>query len=301
MPEEQSPPKEHSTIGWDVLAALMLTISLTMLADFAHRLLSADPDSIGIGAISVQAALALAASSAFTDSGWEWFKKQESNNAMRRCALAAVAFVLVALIWKLVPARLAEYYFEHGHDLESLSAPQNADPSGAMRNYQRAIALNPALEPAYVNLGEVMEDFYLYDDAAAQYRQAIVADRKDAIPYNNLARVLLTQGKSLTALRIAEDGLLEDGSANTMATLKKNKAWAEYELGFYIQAIDDAKNLKTAAGDCILGKAYTKAGRKADARAAWAMFKQENKMAPGTASAVQPDCQLLAEDIDETK
>jgi len=297
MPEEKPARGKHSTIGWDVLAALMLTISLTMLADFAHRLLSADPDSIGIGAISVQAALALAASSAFTDSGWEWFKKQESNNARRRCILAAAAFVLVALIWKFVPARLAKYYFEHGHDLESL----RADPSGAMRNYQRAIALDPALEPVYVNLGEVLEDFYLYDEAATQYRQAIVADRKDAIPYNNLARVLLTQGKSLTALRIAEDGLQEDGDADTKATLKKNKAWAEYELGFYYQAVGDAKNLKTAAGDCILGKAYAKLGRKEDARAAWAMFRQENKAAPGTASAVQPDCQLLAEDIDETK
>jgi tetratricopeptide (TPR) repeat protein len=165
-----------------------------------------------------------------------------------------------------------------------------------MRNYQRAVALNPALEPAYVNLGEVLEDFYLYEEAATQYRQAIVADRKDAIPYNNLARVLLTQGKSLTALRIAEDGLAENPDSQTAATLLKNKAWAEYELGFYFQSIQDAKNLKTAAGDCILGKAYTKMGRKPEARAAWAMFRQENKTAPGTASAVQPDCQLLAED-----
>jgi tetratricopeptide (TPR) repeat protein len=294
-------PEDRFAILWDLMAALMLTISLTMLADFTHRLLSADPDSLGIGAISVQAALALAASASFTDSGWAWFKKQGSNNPRRRFALAAAVFVLVGLIWKFLPGRLAEYYFEHGHNLEGLSDPKNADPSGAMRNYQRAVALNPALEPAYVNLGEVLEDFYLYDEAATQYRQAIVADRRDAIPYNNLARVLLTQGKALTALRIAEDGLAEHPDRDTAATLEKNKAWAEFELGFYVQAIGDAKDLKTAAGDCILGKAYTKLGRKTDAAAAWAMFRQENQGAPGTASAVQPDCQLLSEEIDETR
>jgi hypothetical protein len=36
MSEEHFTSKRHSVIGWDVLAALMLT----MLADFAHRLLN---------------------------------------------------------------------------------------------------------------------------------------------------------------------------------------------------------------------------------------------------------------------
>jgi hypothetical protein len=302
MPEERSAHKEHSSILWDVLAALMLTISLTMLADFAHRLLSADPDSIGIGAISIQAALALAASTTFTESGWDWLKKAGSNNARRRCGLAAVAFVLVGLIWELIPERLAEYYYERGHALEKVDDPKHGDPSRAMRDYERAIALSPELQPVYLNLGEVLEDFYRYDEAAEQYKKAIVADRTDPIPYNNLARVLLADGKAMTALRIANDGLsLKPADKSTVSALLKNQAWAEYELGFYEQAIRDAAASDSTAGDCILGKVYLKLHRAADASAAWARFNQRDAAAPGTASAVQPDCQLLAQEKTQEK
>ena len=297
-------PEEKSKILWDVLAALLLTISITMLADFARRLLSADPDSLGIAAIALQAAPALVASSSFTDTGWEWLKKQGHDKARRRFYLAAVVFALVAVIWQYLPGALAQHYLARGYGLEHPQAHGYPDPSEALRDYQRAVALDPGLQPAYFNLGVVLEDFYRYDEAEVEYKKAMVADdnnyehknTRDPRPYNNLARDLVADGKPLVGLHVAEDGLaLLSTDADTVSSLKKNKAWAELELGFYDDALKDATSAGGAAGDCILGKTYAKMGRADDAKVAWAKFTKDSTAVPSSVSVIQPDCQLLAE------
>ncbi len=166
-----------------------------------------------------------------------------------------------------------------------------------------AIALYPELGFIYLNLGEVFEKFYRYDDAAEQYRKAIVANHTDPTPYNNLARVLLLNGKALTALTITDDalGLGPAAKRDASPALLKNRAWAEYELGFYKKAIDDAKTSNTAAGDCVLGQIYTKLGKPAEARSSLNKFIQQNASITGTEPAVEPDCTLLAEDSNEDK
>jgi tetratricopeptide (TPR) repeat protein len=297
----------RSTLTYNVVALLLLTISVTMLTDFTHRMLGADPDSFGILSVSVQAFFTVAASSTFTKAGWAWVEsafgflhKGIENKALWRLRLTAGLFLCTATVWLFLPYTLAQYYNTRGYKLENGVPP---DPAAALRYYQRAIALDPELGFIYLNLGEVFEKFYRYDDAAEQYRKAIVANHTDPTPYNNLARVLLLNGKALTALAITDDalGLGPVASRNASPALLKNRAWAEYELGFYKKAIDDAETSNTAAGDCVLGQIYIKLGKTAEARSAWNKFTQQNASNTGTEPAVEPDCTLLAEDSNEDK
>lgn len=300
-------PSQRSTLTYNVVALLLLTISATMLTDFTHRMLGADPDSVGILSVSVQAFFTVAASSTFTKAGWAWVEsalglvsKDMPSKALWRLRLTAGLFLITATVWLFLPYTLAQYYNAKGHNLENGTPP---DPAAALRYYQRAIALDPELGFIYLNLGEVFEKFYRYDDAAEQYRKAIVANHTDPTPYNNLARVLLLNGKALTALTITDDalGLGPASNRNASPALLKNRAWAEYELGFYREAIDDATTSNTAAGDCVLGQIYTKLGKTVEARSSWKKFVQQNASSTGTEPVVEPDCILLAEDSNEVK
>lgn len=291
---------QRISVTLNVLAALFLTISITMLTDFTRRLLSSDPDSVGILSISVQAVLAVVATSSFTTAGWAWlggllqrFGTGVHNKAQWRFALALGLVCVLAPLWHYLPPILAEHYNAQGFNLRA------SDPGEALQNYERAVALNPQLHLAYVNLGGLLEGFYRYDDAASQYRKAITVDHADPIPYNNLSRLLLLGGDSITALRIAEDALrLKPGSQVTSALLK-NKAWAELNLGFYNQAVEDARKSNSAAGECILAKTYNKLGKPADVALAWSSFRNRTSTLINGEPVIEPDCELLAEAINE--
>lgn len=289
-----------STLAWNILAALLLTISVTLATDFVRRLLGADPDSLGIVAIAVQAVLALVASSTFTKAGSVWldaalgrFDSYAKGKERWRCSMAIGLFVLTAAIWMGAPPVLTLWYNWGGFQARHLYG----DTSLAQRDYQRAIALNPQFEPAYLNLGVLFEDSYQYDQAAEQYRKAIVADPTDATAYSDLAHVLNLEGQAMMALRIASDALdKKPAAASDQAALHSNMASAEYQLGFYAQGIQDANATKTAGGACILGKIYLKLNQPAEAKAAFDNFKtllmieeRENPLLK-----FDPDCKLLS-------
>jgi tetratricopeptide (TPR) repeat protein len=289
--------KGRSSLTLDVVATLLLTVSVTMLTDFTHRMLSADPDSLGILSIAAQAAATVAATSAFTQAGWSWLKellhhfgRKIDHQSAWRFGLSLSLAAIVIPAWCFVPARLANYYNTRGMQ-ESQGAPEDA-----LLDYQRAIALNPALHEPYANLGGLMEDSYQYDQAAKEYQQAIMVDIADPTPYDNLSRVVLLKGDPLTGLRIAEAGLKLQPNGEA---LLKNKAWAELNLGFYAQSVTDASKSDSAAGECIMGKAYTKLGKQAEARQAWSNFEKMNATATASDPFVEPDCALLAETPDE--
>jgi hypothetical protein len=288
----------------DVTAALLLTVSVTMLADFTRRLLGSDPDSFGILAISIQAMFAVAATSTFTSAGWSWLEglwqllgMGIQDRARWRFGLSLLLAGVVITVWYVVPGWLASYYNARGLEIYENNRMDSAE---ALRDYQRAIALNPEMHQPYVNLGGLMEDYYRYGEAAEQYRRGITAGYGDPTPYNNLARVLLLSGDSLTALRIADAALGLKPTAEVKSALLKNRAWAELNLGFTSQAIADAKQSNSAAGECILGKVYIKLGKTEAAREAWNSFEQMSA-ATSSGPAIEPDCQLFAEKSHETK
>jgi hypothetical protein len=280
---------------------LFMPASTTMLTDIIHRILNADPDGIGILSISLQVFLTLVASSTFTETGWSLatrlfkpLRSSTSSKARWRCILSFGIFAITLTMWYFLPPTLARLYNNRGYALRA------SDPARALLDYERAIALNPLLHQAYVNLGGTLEGLYRYDDAVKYYQKAITADYKDPIPYSNLARILLSDGKFLTALRITNDALaLKPSDPEVVSALHKNRAWAEYNLNFSNQAILDATASNSSAGACILGKIYTKLGKPSESAAAWSDFRKRELSPPKREPTFDPDCTLLAEEPHE--
>ena len=304
----------RKSLGWDVAAAFFVTCSVTMLTDFTHRLLGANPDSLGIISISTQALFVVAATSTFTKAGSQWMQgffshlKIEGNSQPRwRFLLGTALFAVVCPIWIWLPSKLAQHYNTRAFNLQYLSTVP--DPSREAQDYQRAVALDPNLSAAHFNLGELYESFYQYDNARDEYQKAIIANHGDINSYNNLSRAFLLEGNGMEGLRVADTGLGLVNSSTapvTLAALRKNEAWAEYILGFYEPGLRDA-NLSVqsqpnaAAAYCLLGKIYGKLGKTADAKASWKKFTNLMASPKGQQPMIEPDCIRLAEVENETK
>jgi hypothetical protein len=94
----------------------------------------------------------------------------------------------------------------------------------------------------------------------------------------------------------------EPPDLETKAALRKNRAWAELQLGFLEPAEADANlsvsaDASSAASYCLLGKIYTKSGRLADAEKAWKAFSKLITSDTSLAKhpMVEPDCTILAQ------
>ncbi len=268
-------PQPQRKPRWILLAklaaALLLTMSITMLTDFTRRLLSADPDTLGIAAIAIQALFAVVASSSFTTEGWSLLPERlssmqetEAGNARLRLYLTGPLFVIVALTWYLALPLLSYYYSQHYNTL-AYNLPTGSPAVETMRDYRRAIALDPSQQFAYTNLGTTLETFYRYDDAAEQYEKAIAANPADPTPYSNLARVLLLGGKPATALQITSDALaLPSLSQASLDDLHKRSADTR-RIAFL--ASTDARNRRLAASKLELYRADIDALYKQRAKA----------------------------------
>ena len=119
--------------------------------------------------------------------------------------------------------------------------------------------------------------------------------------------MLLIREQPLTTLRIVNDAFSHLPVANrrdrqissNLAPLYKNRAKAEYHLGFDAESEADAKtslefNSTAASAYCILGEIYAKRKQDEKANAAWEQvraFSFDHEGVPRT----EPDCILLAE------
>jgi hypothetical protein len=132
------------------------------------------------------------------------------------------------------------------------------------------------------------------------------------VPYNDLGRILLLNGKQAMALRVLQDGLgLPSPDPVVQAGLLKNKAWAGWLMGFPQAAIADAQqsqavqkktaNPNAAAATCLLGKIYTKLGHAGEAKAEWKLFAVQSRASLQGQPDIEPDCQLSAEAANDQK
>jgi tetratricopeptide (TPR) repeat protein len=289
----------------DVAAALLLACSVTMATDFSRRILAANPDELGIASIAVQAAFSVAATSTFTKAGWQWIDTLRSSLRIKalsksrlRFSLALLLFIITCQMWIWAPDRLAVFYNNLGESLSTL------DPPKALRYLQRSAALNPGLSAAHYNLGRLMEDSYQYDLAASQYQQAIAVNRQDLRSYNNLARLLLINGKAAIALSVLSDAPI-NGVQDTkaLAAIYENRASADFDLGFSAQAIADAalseKAYPNAAAYCLQGRIFAKTGQPTQAQVAWQSFKKMRSASDQFQNTATAECSLLAEAFHE--
>jgi tetratricopeptide (TPR) repeat protein len=95
-------------------------------------------------------------------------------------------------------------WFEKGAALEK------GDVAGAAQAYARAIATDPALVKARINLGGLLHEAGRYAEAERVYREAIRASSADAVLYYNLGVLLEDTGRKNEALEAYVGALRRD-------------------------------------------------------------------------------------------
>jgi tetratricopeptide (TPR) repeat protein len=117
--------------------------------------------------------------------------------------------------------RTAEEWFDLGCELEA------ASPEEARRAYEQAIALDPALADAHVNLGRLFHHAGLTDRAETHYRAALAHAPRDPIGHFNLAGLLEEIGRTQDAVAAYQQALAAD----------PDFADAHYNLGLLLDSL----------------------------------------------------------------
>jgi tetratricopeptide (TPR) repeat protein len=89
----------------------------------------------------------------------------------------------------------ADEHYERGY-----SAEEAGDAKTAMAEYRRAIALDPRLSDAQVNLGRLLHEAGQAEEALASYRAALAVRRDDPIAAFNLGVALEDLGRRAEAI-----------------------------------------------------------------------------------------------------
>ena len=102
------------------------------------------------------------------------------------------------------PSRTAEEWFDLGCELEA------ASPAEARHAYEQALALDPALADAHVNLGRLFHAAGETAPAEAHYQAAIGHAPDDAIAHFNLGGLLEDTGRAPAAVESYQRALAAD-------------------------------------------------------------------------------------------
>ena len=107
----------------------------------------------------------------------------------------------------------AQQWFEQAIALE------RTDPPAAVAAYQQAIAADPSLADARINLGRLLHDAKRHAEAERVYRDAIARGGNDAVLLFNLGVLLDDVGRKMEAVdayraAVARDPALADGHYN---------------------------------------------------------------------------------------
>lgn len=129
-------------------------------------------------------------------------------------------------------------------------------------SFKNAIELSPTTYPPYFNLASFHEDRGEIAQAIAAYRKSItVSNNKAPEPINNLARLLILEGKYAEAHQLLKLGLGSNLNQNSFAhaVLLKNLGWVQFILRNYdlaklslVQSINLEPNL--ASSHCLLAQ-----------------------------------------------
>jgi excisionase family DNA binding protein len=95
----------------------------------------------------------------------------------------------------------AEQWLERAVELEAM------DLEAALRAYRRAIAADPSLVEAYVNLGRLLHEAGRLDEAEEVYRIGVVFNAGEALLHYNRAVLLTDLGRKAEALEAYEAAL----------------------------------------------------------------------------------------------
>jgi serine/threonine protein kinase len=143
----------------------------------------------------------------------------------------------------------------------------------ALESYNKAIQLNPNIYAAYYNLGSYHEELGDYQQAISAYQKAIeVSQGKAPEPLNNLARLLILQGKDSEAKALIEKALKTTSDDFALAILHKNMGWILFNQQKYSEsevALNQSISLEPnlASSHCLL--AQVQEAQKQPAKTEW--------------------------------
>ncbi|MEG4114041.1 MULTISPECIES: tetratricopeptide repeat protein [unclassified Microcoleus] len=187
-----------------------------------------------------------------------------------------VAQALGAVAAAFVPSDSADAEFRLGLDLQ-----QQADFSGAIACYERAIAIDPNYAAAHSNLGVVKQQTGRLTEAIAHYRQALAIDRNLAETASNLGSALAEAGETKEAIAQYERALsLNPNCAEALINLgllREEQGDVAEAISCYEQAIQ--VNPNCAVAYLNLGIALEAQGEEAGANYEQAIANYERAIA----------------------
>ena len=259
---------------WSSLAALLLTVAISLLVDISARFLKGTPDTVGTFAVVSQGLiLMLTAGGVLTHSGRETIDRAFRVMSIPRfywarlkAGLAILLFLMVVCFRFFLPS-IAVLYNNRG--LESYRAGQI---TSALSDYNRAIALHPDYAEAHYNLARLDEDLQDLDAARSEYRIA-VQGRLDAA-YNNLARLYILQDSPNNAVVLLLNGLDQVQDPQIRYSMLKNLGWARVEQARFNEAETYLRSAIALAPDaapahCLLAQVVESQGKTDEATQEW--------------------------------
>ena len=226
----EQPPHSHWSVRfdwlWNSIAVIWLIAALALCLDVARRFLSIGPDTLETFVVLGEGSIAiLAAGGALTIAG-----RRITDQMLRGAGVpvrflqeskAVVAIIVLALlIWFRVSLpEMARFYNNRG--VERLQA---GELTNALRDFGRALSLDPNYVEAHYNLGLAYEDVGDFEEAALQYRFATQGDLD--LAFINLARLYTIDGNYSQAASLLELRLLNAEEADVRYDMLKNLGWA---------------------------------------------------------------------------
>jgi len=170
-------------------------------------------------------------------------------------------------------------YNNLGHALASEGRHEEA-----VRQYQRAIKINPHYAKAYNNLGTVLSDLKRYDEALKYYQQAVSIEANYAEAYNNIANTLGKKGNLKESIAYYNEAIRFKGD---YAEAHFNLGGTMTQQGRTEEAIEQYRKALQIKPDFIraLNNLAGLLGQQGDYSGAIAHYKQTITLDPGFAKA----------------
>ena len=254
------------------LTLVVLTISVSLIADAVPRFLSGGLDTVSALVVIIPSLLTLLTSGALTPIGrtarnYLFQKLAKSYWSFLTMTIALILLSLLIFAHNSFP-EIAVYFHDRGE--QQYLAGKLEESLG---NYQKAIALNPSYAEAHYHLGLLYEDLQQLTQAQTEYQLAVQQDSFITLltrlkAYNNWGRLLILQKKytqAITPLLEGKNALDEEQVKTNQEfqqvkyALLKNLGWAQLELKHYSEAkslLQEAINLQAnkAAAYCLLAQ-----------------------------------------------
>ena len=274
----EQPPATHWTVRfdwlWNSLAVIWLMAAVALSVDVGRRFLSISPDTLETFVVLGEASVAfLAAGGALTTAGRKLTDRfLRSFGVPVRFLQEAKAVVAVLILLGLIGFRLSLPDIARFYNNRGVAQHQAGRLTTALRDFLRALSLDPNYIAAHYNLGLVYEDMGDFDEAAVQYRFATQGDFD--LAFINLARLYILDGAYSQAASLLEVRLLQAEEADVRYDMLKNLAWARIDQERYAEALtrlQEALELRSelAPAHCLMAQALEGLNRTDEAMSAW--------------------------------